>query len=69
MTALLVVELLHHRAWGLAGGLLWLGAPALAPISIQYRADVLLPTLVLVVGFLIFRAAERRSADSTRRPR
>ena len=61
VTALLIARLLHHRGWGLVGGLLWIGAPGLAAISIQYRADVLLPTLVLLVGFLIFRAAERRS--------
>jgi hypothetical protein len=61
VTALLIASLLRSRAWGLVGGLLWIGAPALAPMSIQYRADVLLSTLVLMVGFLTFRAAERRS--------
>jgi Dolichyl-phosphate-mannose-protein mannosyltransferase len=48
--------------WGAAGTLLWLGAPGLQAMSIQYRPDGLLAGAVLAVGFLIARAAERRSA-------
>jgi hypothetical protein len=53
-------RLLGHWIWGLLGGLLWLGAPGLQTMAIQYRPDVLLAGLVLAVGYLIARAAERR---------
>jgi hypothetical protein len=48
--------------WGLAGGLLWLGAPGLAQMSIQYRIDVPLAALLVGVAFCLARAMERRSA-------
>ena len=53
-------RLLGHWGFGLAGGLLWIGAPGLVTMSIQYRPDVLLAALTLLVGFLIVRAADRR---------
>lgn len=55
-------RLFGHWGYGLAAGLLWIGAPGLATMSIQYRPDVLLSGLVLLVGYLIVRAAERRDA-------
>jgi hypothetical protein len=48
--------------WGAAGALLWLTAPDLANMSIQFRPDGLLAGLVIACGALIVRAAERRSA-------
>lgn len=48
--------------WGLAGGLLWLGTPALTPMAIQYRPDVLLTALCAVFGLLLVRAAQRHDA-------
>ncbi|HVC88317.1 MAG TPA: hypothetical protein VNC40_12945 [Gaiellaceae bacterium] len=48
--------------WGAAGALLWLTAPDLANMSIQFRPDGLLAGLVVACGALIVRAAERRSA-------
>jgi len=54
--------LLRSSVWGVAAGLLWLGAPGLLEQSIQYRADPPLAALFLLVGFLIARAAERRDA-------
>src|SRR5207244_10957822 len=39
---LLLARLLGHWTWGLAGGLLWIAAPGLWPMSIQFRPDVLL---------------------------
>jgi dolichyl-phosphate-mannose-protein mannosyltransferase len=53
-------SMLRSTVWGVAAGLLWLGAPGLLEQSIQYRADPLLTALVLLVGYLIVRAAERR---------
>jgi len=53
---------LGHWGWGIAGGLMWTAAPGLTRMAIQYRPDVLLAGLVLVVGYLIVRAAERRDA-------
>ncbi len=53
---------LKSTLWGIGAGLLWIGAPGLVEMSIQYRADVPLCALVLLVGFLIVRAAERRDA-------
>jgi hypothetical protein len=55
-------RLLGHPTWGLAGGLLWTGAPGLLAMSIQYRPDVPLAVLTLVVGYLIARGALARSA-------
>lgn len=55
-------RLLGDPWWGAAGTLLWLGAPGLQAMSIQFRPDGLLAGLVLATGFLVARAAERRSA-------
>lgn len=48
--------------WGAAASLLWLGAPGLPAMSMQFRPDGLLAGLVLAVGFLIVRAAASRDA-------
>ncbi len=58
----LLARWLGHWTWGLAAGVLWVAAPGLAAMSIQYRPDVLLSVLALVSGYLIVRAAEERSA-------
>ena len=59
---LLAARLFGHWTYGLAGGLLWVAAPGLAEMSIQYRADVSLAIGVLVGTFLLGRAARTRSA-------
>src|SRR5262245_684581 len=41
----LLTRLFGHWSYGAAGSLLWLGAPGLLPMSIQYRADPLLALL------------------------
>jgi hypothetical protein len=61
LSYVLAARLLGHWLWGLAAGLAWTAAPGLVAMSIQYRADVPLAVLVLVTGFLIVRAAQRRS--------
>jgi hypothetical protein len=58
----LVGRLLGHWTWGTAAGLLWVAAPGLVPMSIQFRPDVLLSVLSLVCVFLAARAAQRRDA-------
>ena len=62
LSVLLLARLFGHWGYGLAGGLLWVAAPGLVPMSIQYRPDVPLALLVLVFAFLIGRALEARSA-------
>ncbi|HEX5246667.1 MAG TPA: glycosyltransferase family 39 protein [Gaiellaceae bacterium] len=56
----LLRRLLGHWTWGVAGGLLWLAMPDLTD-TLQIRPDVLLSGLMLLTGFLIVRAYERRS--------
>jgi len=58
----LLWRLLGSPWWGTAGTLLFVSTPGLPAMSIQYGPDVLLAGLVLVVGYLIVRAAERRDA-------
>jgi hypothetical protein len=55
-------RLMGDPLWGLAGALMWMSAPEMQIMSIQFRPDGLLIGLVLAVGFLIVRAAERRDA-------
>lgn len=62
LSFLLVGRLLGHWTWGLAAGLLWIAAPGLAPMSIQFRIDVPLAVFSLVVAYLIGRAVQTRSA-------
>jgi hypothetical protein len=57
---LVAARLFGSPLWGVAGSLLWLGAPGLAEMSIQYRPDVPLAALALVVGYLIVRGARDR---------
>lgn len=54
--------LLGGAWWGAAGGLLFIAAPGLPGMSIQFAPDVLLAGLVLATGWLIIRAAEERDA-------
>ena len=61
LSFLLAARLFGHWTYGLAGGLLWIAAPGLAAMSIQYRPDVSLAVGVLVATFLLGRAAQRRS--------
>ncbi len=58
---LLLARLLGHWTWGLAGGLLWIAAPGLWPMSIQFRPDVLLSVSLLVFAVLLARAMILRS--------
>jgi hypothetical protein len=55
-------RLLGNAWWGTAGTLLFLSAPGLQAMSIQFRPDGLLAGLALAVVYLIVRAAERRDA-------
>jgi hypothetical protein len=56
-----LLRLLGHWTWGLAGGLLWIGAPDATIDSIQARPDVLLTGLCLLAGYLITRASQSRA--------
>src|SRR5439155_26265491 len=58
----LVARLFGDWAWGVAGGLLWLGLPDLAVDSIQIRPDVLLSALCLLAGYLLMSGFSRRDA-------
>jgi hypothetical protein len=57
----LMRRLFGHWLWGVAGGLLWLAQPSLTD-AIQIRPDVLLSGLMLLTGYAIVRAWERKSA-------
>lgn len=62
LSFVLFARLFAHWTWGLFASLLWLAAPGLAPMSIQFRPDVLLAGLLVVFAYHVGRAAERRSA-------
>ena len=57
-----VGRLLGHWTWGLAGGLLFVSAPGLGPISFILRPDAMVAALCLAVGFFAVTGFERRSA-------
>ena len=59
---MLVGRLLGHWTWGLAGGLVFLAAPGLGPVSFILRPDAALAALCLLVGFLTVRAFDARGA-------
>lgn len=61
LSVFVATRLFRHWSFGLAGGLFWLGAPGIAVMAIQYRADVPLVVLTLGIGYLIARGAEERS--------
>ena len=63
LSFLFAARLFGHWTWGLAAGLLWVAAPGLTAMSIQFRPDVPLAVLTLVFGFAVARAVERRSVD------
>jgi hypothetical protein len=58
----LMARLFGSWTWGLAGGLLWLATPGLMVMAIQFRPDVPLAVLMLVVAYLTGRALDTRSA-------
>jgi hypothetical protein len=57
----IVARVLGHQTWGFAGAAAWLGAPGLAPLSIQARPDVPLAALILLFAYLLARAARDHS--------
>jgi hypothetical protein len=59
---LLISRLLGHWAWGLAGSLMFVSTPALAPISFLLRPDATLAALCLAIGYLTVIGFEQRSA-------
>jgi Dolichyl-phosphate-mannose-protein mannosyltransferase len=61
LSFLLAERLFGHWSWGLACGLLWLGAPGLTAMSIQFRPDVAVSVLLVVFAYLVGRAADTRS--------
>jgi hypothetical protein len=63
LSFLFAARLFGHWTWGLAAGLLWVAAPGLTAMSIQFRPDVPLAVLTLVFGFTVARAIERRSPE------
>src|SRR5918995_7121058 len=63
LSFLFAARLFGHWTWGLAAGLLWVAAPGLTAMSIQFRPDVPLAVLTLVFGFTVARAVERRSVE------
>ena len=58
---LLCRRLFGHWTWGVAGGLLWLAMPGIQD-TIEIRPDVLLSALMLLTGYVMVRAWERKSA-------
>ena len=63
LSFLFASRLFGHWTWGLAAGLLWVAAPGLTAMSIQFRPDVPLAVLTLVFGFTVARAVERPSVE------
>ena len=57
----LMRRLFGHWMWGVAGGLLWLAQPTLTD-AIQIRPDFLLSGLMLLTGYTVVRAWERKNA-------
>jgi hypothetical protein len=65
MLSFLVAErLFGHWTFGLAAGLLWLGAPGLTAMSIQFRPDVAVCVLLVGFAYLVGRGVDRRSAGN-----
>ncbi len=63
LSFLLIGRVLRSWGAGLAAGLLWLAAPGLVAMSIQFRPDVALSVLVVVFAYLAGRGVERRAAS------
>jgi hypothetical protein len=64
LSFLLAERLFGHWTFGLAGGLLWLGAPGLTAMSIQFRPDVAVSVLLICFAYFVGRGADRRSASA-----
>jgi Dolichyl-phosphate-mannose-protein mannosyltransferase len=64
LSFLLAARLFGHWTWGFAAGILWIAAPGLIAMSIQFRPDVLLAIVTLVFGYFVARAVETRSATT-----
>ena len=62
LSFLLAERLFGHWTFGLAAGLLWLGAPGLTAMSIQFRPDVAVCVLLVGFAYLVGRGVDRRSA-------
>jgi hypothetical protein len=63
LSFLLAERLFGHWTFGLAAGLLWLGAPGLTAMSIQFRPDVAVSVLLVGFAYLVGRGVDRRSAS------
>lgn len=61
LSFVLLARMFRHWAWGFAGALLWIAAPGLAAMSIQFRPDVGLAVLILGFAYLIGRALDSRT--------
>jgi hypothetical protein len=61
LSFLLISRLFRHWAWGFVAALLWIAAPGLMAMSIQFRPDVALAVLILVFAYLVGRAIDSRS--------
>jgi hypothetical protein len=62
LSFLLIGRVLRSWEAGLAAGLLWIAAPGLVAMSIQFRPDVALSVLVIVFAYFVGRGVERRAA-------
>jgi hypothetical protein len=62
LSYLLVACLLRSVLLGVAAGLWWVSAPGIGAMSIQFRPDVTLVALCVVIAYLIATGAERRDA-------
>lgn len=62
LSFLLIGRVLRSWGAGLAAGLLWVAAPGLVAMSIQFRPDVALSVLVVVFAYFVGRGVERRAA-------
>ena len=62
LTYVVVQRLLGHWSWGVAGSVLFVSTPALAPIAYYLRPDAALAALCLAAGYLTATGFERRSA-------
>jgi hypothetical protein len=62
LSFVLVARLLGSVLLGTVAGLAWVAAPGIGAMSIQFRPDVALTALCVVLAYLIATGAERRDA-------